>query len=295
MTCTRASTLGLLTLLAFAPWLNAKPIYEAYYRVEKQGKHNGYLIQRVDESSDGKTLTLTSYTRTKQGEDEVARSMRVSVNARTGRPLSSNWRGNDVGGPVEIIAKFNGKGGGTSTTSNYKFKKVRKTDTIAPTDFASTTLFLFSDFARMARDKEYRFYAYAEDDGQTRTGVMKRLGERKIGDAAVMHVLTDYSGVPVENFVSTDGVPLAARAPASDVFVYWVPDRAAAVGTFEYPDKQIKTLFKREPKGDVSPWAALPEFRAENEVENFQRLDPKKIFLAGPVAHPVLAPMRARR
>lgn len=261
--------------LSFAQNLRAEILFEGFYRIERKGKHVGYVIQRYSHDPKTKTKTLTSYIRTKQGDTEVYESVAATAKDGTGAPLKSVYLSTASGPTLRTTANFK-KGipwiahEVNSADNPQHFVKGN------PASMLSAMLYYMTDIAKMSPQTNYAYATFVEQRGRTDGAHLTLIAQQPVASQTVYQFVNDSFGQPVENFVTGAGDPLGSRSMIDDFVCYWVPNRAAAVGMMEFPAAQITKIFGDLPEGHKNPWSKSPDFRALQAINAFKKAnDPR--------------------
>lgn len=256
-----------LALFFLAPFAHGEVLFEAFYRIEREGKHVGYFIQRVSNDMTAGTKTVTMYTRQRQiGDQEMFNSYR-SVAKLNGNPVSSRYSSNFTGSVIDIVAGF--KNGIAKITTGLD-KTKSGGSTANKVNHMSAFLFLLTDLRRLAPGTHYEYKTYAEEAGRRADGTLFLAGQKNLGSQRIFHVVNDFMGQVIESFVTENGEPLAARQPAGDSVVFWVPRKEDAVGLFSYPTAEFTALFGDLPEGKKNPWMQAP-IQVGQFIKGFKR------------------------
>ncbi len=256
-------TLALLLLATQA--VSAEVLFEAFYRIEKDGQHAGYFIERSSQDTAAGTKTLTMYIRQKQDGKEVFETYRSVAKAGTGEPVSSQHISTNTGMPLTITALF--KNGVAKVSQSVNHLKAL-TDTSAKAPHLSSFLFFLADFRKMVPGNNYEYRTFAEERGRVVDGTMVITAEKNLNGQRILQAVNDFLGQPIESFVTEDGEPLGARRPSGEFSCFWVPNKEEAVGLFAYPTAEFTTLFGDLPEGKKNPWSKAP-FKAAEFIKGF--------------------------
>lgn len=266
----------LIPALLFTQNLFAEILFEGFYRIERKGKHVGYLIERLSQDPKAKTKTKTSYMRIKQGDKEVYESLASTAKAGSGEPLKSVYLSSNTGPTLRTTTDFKG-GVPHYTTEVNSADNPKHFKTGMKSTMMSSMVYFMTDLAKMTPHTNYSYKAYDEQSGSTDGAHLYFIEQQKVGGIPVYQFVNDSAGQPVENFVTAAGEPLATRAILGDSVAYWVADRAEATGLLEFPVQQITKIFGDLPEGKKNSWSAIPKFKAENAVAEFKKAsDPRR-------------------
>lgn len=263
-------------LFVFPGLVRAQTVFESYYRIEKDGRHAGYLIQKLHRDRKAGKMTLTVYARGLQDGKEVAQTWKAEVRASNASPLASEYTGTAPGMVPLVSARF-----GPKDFGQLQFSKAGQgrgpSQTIAKPSLLSTFVFLAADLAKLRIDKLYGYRAFAEDRGSSSLGTLRLVDEKTVSGTRILHVEDDFFGQKTENFLAESGEPLGSRNVAEKAVCRWVPDVKTAVGAFGFPKTEISNLFGGMPAGKSSTWAALSGFDSSSAIASF----PKPVPMPG--------------
>jgi hypothetical protein len=261
-------TLRLLAALLFlaSSTASAEVLFEAFYRIEKNGKHTGYMIQRLSQAASNKTLV--TYLHTVVEGDAFYETTRSIADSKTLKPIESLNGGNSTGMRRTLAAYFK-PGKAWVETRLPGSKNASNKEWLDPKRVPMQDAFVFyaADLPLLKKGKNYAFEFYSERAGRAAYGQLSLEGEQQ----GVQQIVLDILGEPQENFVTMSGDPLGARSPATGTVAYWVKTRKDAVGHLEYPSKDMITLFGDLPEGKKNPWFARAGFDARSVVNGFPK------------------------
>ncbi|NJM09680.1 MAG: hypothetical protein HC883_01915 [Bdellovibrionaceae bacterium] len=281
--------LGMFFLAFTSGQVQAEILFEAFYRIEKNGRHTGYVVQRV--SSDGKGhKTASTYVRTKFGDKELFSTSKSVAKAGKGTPVESVHSSDNTGAPFRIAADFKDNQG-LVTFYSSKSKKSAIVEKAQPAPFPSAFLFYAADLPKLQHDKKYNYTAFFEESGRTQVGQLSVLGSKAPGPSGaknILHVLNDDSGQPVENFIAESGEPLGSRSEVTGSVCFWVATKEEAVGTMTYPTGEMTSLFGDLPQGKKNPWSTLRGFDSSALIKSFQTWDGNRSVSSTPATSEVL-------
>lgn len=277
----RSAVLTLFFGLTLAGAAQAEILFEAFYRVEKYGKHYGYGVQRVSADKSGNKTVIT-YLRSRAGDGEASISSKSVAKSGTLSPIETDHTYIEAGQTQKIMGKFAG-GKGVVHFHSKKGRKPQSVEKISRGLFPSAFLFYVTEWSKMQTKTPYRYDAFAEEAGENRIGFLTVLGTQKAGNASFMHVLNDDSGAPVENFLSVRGEPLGSRSTANGVVAFWVPTKELAAADMAFPTGEMTSLFGDLPAGTKNPWSKVENFDARKVIKSFdEKLAKTKIKAARP-------------
>ncbi len=264
------SRFALALLLLATQAVSAEVLFEAFYRIEKDGKHLGYVVERMSQNAELKTLVTFVYT--EHDGEKYYETIRSVAKKGTFAPVESARGGNNTGSRKEVAATFAG-GKGWVEIRNPRGRKAFSKEPLdmKKTSFQSSYLFYVADLEKLQKGKNYSFDLYAERLGRPAYGQLSLEGETKAGDSKIQHLVLDLTGETIENFIGVNGDPLGSRSPAQGTIAFWVKTKQEAVGFFEYPNNDLIALFGDLPEGKKNPWYGLANFNAKDTVTLFQK------------------------
>lgn len=245
---------------------SADILFEAFYRIENNGKHIGYVVQRMSQTNGKKTLV--SYIHSANEGNSTYETFKSVAKNGSLTPIESLNGGNIMGMRRTLRAQFRGAKAWVETLIPGS-RKPASVETInakaAP--MQSSFIFYAADLAQLKKGKNYDFQFFAERQGKASYGQMN-IEDTKNG---IQHIVLDIVGDPQENFLTVAGDPVGARSPARGTIVYWVKSKSQAVGNLEYPSKDLVALFGDLPEGRKNPWYAKAGFDARSVVTGFPK------------------------
>lgn len=261
-----ATALFVGAILIGAP-VQAEILFEAYYRVEKKGRHTGYVIQRLSTDKKGEK-TLRTYFRTKGPKQDYFVQVKSSARSGSGQPVETSHYSNVTGGSNRIHTRFRNGKGTVQYYSNNSRKAGLSKKVIYP-QTPSAFLFYIADLSKLKTNYRHPVRTLLEDEGQSQLSYLTLLSAKENSGSRVMHLLFDDSAQPIENFVSESGHPLGSRSMATDSVVYWVAKKEDAVGEFTFSTGEITSFFGDLPAGKKNPWTSLKSFDALSAIQQF--------------------------
>lgn len=247
-------------------------LFEGFYRIERDNKHVGYVIQRLSADHKAGTKTLTTYIRQKQNGKEFYEAYKSVVNAKTWAPVASEHHSTNTGFPLTIKSSWKGGKGAVTFAATLGGKLMNK-DTAGDADFLGGFLFFAADLNKLAGNQDYSYASFAEERGRTALGWLTRAGDKDFSGTKVVHLVDDYLGEPIENFVAPTGEPLGSRSPTENYVTFWVPTKELAIGMFDYPTAEMTSLFGDLPEGKKNPWSKLSSYQAAEWIKSFAKAE----------------------
>lgn len=254
--------------------VHAQSLFEAFYRIEKNGQHIGYAVQRLSADRVARTQTITTYVRMKMPDNkEYFESFKAVAQSPSLTPILTHYRGDMSGMYVDTQAKFKNGKVVVERRANKSPKPYRvvsnKIHSKRP--FLSSYLFYVSDFSALKPGKNYIFDTFIDREAVGAPGNMSLAAEKAVGSLKHYQVVVDTTADPAESFVAENGFPLASRSTTQDFVSYWVASKEAAVGSFEFPNNEVISLFGDLPQGQKNPWIKIPRFDARAFVATFPK------------------------
>lgn len=246
----------------------AEILFEGFYRIERKGKHVGYVMQRLSSEPKAGTKTLTSYMRVLQDDKELYESTKSVAKVGTGSPVSTSYTTTTLGNPVTITTQYNGAKGKASFYSDRK-RKPERVENLKAAAHSSSFIFYLADISKMSPNKNYEYTALTEERGRIGVGILNFVTAKTVQGAKIVHVVDDFLGQPSENFIAEGGEPLGSRSPVEDVICYWVATKAEAMGELQFPTAEMTSLFGDLPEGTKNPWSKIPGFKAYDAIRSF--------------------------
>jgi len=243
-------------------------LFEAFYRIEKNQRHTGYMIQRLATDKQGRRV-LSSYIRSKYNGNEVYVTSKSIAHAGEGKPIETTHTSNSNGVPYTVSAKFNKAGKGTVRFHSNNSRRPNLVQSALGAPLPSAFLFFLTDFPKFQAGKKYAYSAFFEENGQTQIGQLSLLAAKESDSKRVLQILNDDSGQPVENFVGDNGEPLGSRSVATGTVAFWVATKEEAVADMTYPTGEMTKLFGDLPVGKKNQWSKSPNLKAISIIESF--------------------------
>jgi hypothetical protein len=269
----------------------AEILFEAFYRIEKNRSHTGYMIQRLSTDKAGNRV-LSSYIRSKYNGGEVYVTSKSTAKPGKAAPVETVHTSNAGGVPFSIISRFkNGKGVITYHSNNSR--KANLTETAQTAPYPSAFMFFMTDFAKFQPGKKYAYSAFFEENGRTQIGKLSLLGAKEGAGKRVFQILNDDSGQPVENFVAENGEPLGSRSVSTGSTAYWVATKEEAVGDMTYPTGEMTKLFGDLPQGKKNVWSKAAGFESIKVIDAFTLWNGARAVSSSAAGEVLPLPMRS--
>lgn len=274
--------------LTFCLNAQAETLFEAFYRIERKGKHIGYLVVRTSNDSQGNRV-ISSYTRLQDTDgglgDEAFQSLRAAAKTGSALPVSSESVRARKGERTTTKAIFDNKGAGKVTLiTQYGGKSSTQTTTTAPASLLSAMALYVTDWSKLKEGHTYTYNAFVEDQGRNGAEAMTYVGKKTIGGLTFRHVINHFNGQLVESIHSESGEILGSRSWSGELVTYWVPNRELAAGEYEFPTAELTRVFSDLPGGKKNPWSnrSLNALTTLNAIPKASNPDAKKAGLILP-------------
>lgn len=237
-------------LLLSSLHVHAQLMYEAYLKIEENGKHVGYAIQKYEYNKASKQFTSTYYIRTNLLEGGTQESLRAVCDNKF-NPISYQYTA-QVGKAVKTVdAKF------TLNEKNLKATAVvgdgKNNKTISKSFKKGTFLSTFLNLVILQygykTNQKYDFSAIAEEkfDQSTGSALFKSTYEHKNKKIFVGNFV--YSGSQFESHITEDGQAYKTVLAAQGLSTEVVKTPAEATKGFKLNQKTLKGAFKKIPRG----------------------------------------------
>ncbi len=266
-------------------------LFESFYRLERNNRHTGYLIQRLSSDAKGNKL-LSTYIRSRVGDRESYTAVKSVAKAGKGSPIETTHVSNSSGAPYKIHAQFkNGK-----ATIGYHSNNARKAgsvETASNPAYPSAFMFYLADLGKFQPGKKYSYTAFFEENGRNQVGQLSLLGAKDAAGKRVFQLLNDDSGQPIESFVAENGDPLGSRSISTGTVCFWVATKEEAIGDMTYPTGEMTALFGDIPTGKKNLWSKSPNFKAVDIIQSFTTWDGSRSLTSPPAAQVLPLPVRS--
>lgn len=263
------------SLLFLAPVAKAEITFEGIYKIEKNKKHIGYGIQRVELDPTTKKRSIIAYFKTLNG-GKTATEVTRSYADESYVPLNSLFTSDKSDIHETITATFGGPTAKVVTRFN-KSRKDGRTDNLPANEgtFLSSFLFFILDLAALEQEKAAKNYeAFSEEDGRYAIGKVRFVASKTFAGQKIMQFDDFFVGEGIENFVFADGTPLGARSDFNKINVF-LATKADAVMDMDFPQKELTEIFKDLPEGKKNPFAQSDgKLKPLEIVEAFEPVKP---------------------
>lgn len=191
-------------------------MFDGYYRVELQGKHIGYVIQRFEFDAQSKTFESKSFLRAKFG-DKLVQESTVAKSSDKFKPISYQYT-SQIGDTLKAVdATFNGDIMKATFNDGKKVRTETSKLTVKGTFLSSFLPYLMLQ-RKLAIGDNFQYSAVAEEEGASYNGkTLLQSKEQKPG-YETFTILNRFKG---EEFVSKMAIikdPKTGRNVKGEVF-----------------------------------------------------------------------------
>jgi hypothetical protein len=258
----RAFIFALVAITLTSNAAQAETLFEAFYRIERKGKHIGYLVVRTSTDAQGHKI-VSSYARRQDEDgglgDEAFESLKVVAKSGSGLPVSSESVRARKGERTTIKAAFDRNGGGkVSARTQFRGKSSTTTESTPPATLLSAMAPLVTDWSKLKEGYTYTYNAFLETLGRNGAEAVTYVGKKKIGAQTFRHLIYHFNDQLVETLQAESGEAFATRSWNGELVTYWVNSREKASGEFEFPTAEIVRVFNDLPAGKKNPWSTKP-------------------------------------
>lgn len=243
----------LLFALIAAPAVQARTLFEGYYRIEVKGQHRGYVIQRHEYDETKKERIMTYYIWRKD-EGVVAQTGVRAVSSENLRPSK-----------YTLFEWLNGNSSLTTGTFGPKSLQLTKHDGLtkkvidAPESVPVPSETIFSSYITQvlakANPEAYKdglnisFTGFSEESAQFDQGQIKILRSNPFANQMIYQVLSTFENEDIELFTFRNGELLGSRNALLDSVTYLTPSKELALGEFKMEAASVKKVFGDIPHG----------------------------------------------
>lgn len=242
----------LIALVLLIPSLqaHAKLMYEAYLKIEQNGQHVGYAIQKYEYNKSTQQFISTSYIRTNLLEGGTQESLKAVCDNKF-NPVSYQYTA-QVGKTVKTVdAKFSLNKKQLKATAVVGDGKNNKTVTknFEKGTFLSTFLNLVILQYGYKTNQKYDFKAIAEEkfDDSKGSAIFKSTYELKNKKVFVGSFV--YAGSQFESHITDDGQAYKTTLAQQGLSTQVVKTPAEATKGFKLNEKVLKSAFEDIPRG----------------------------------------------
>ena len=240
-------------VLLFASFsLQAKVLFEGYYKLEVKGMHRGYMViqHSLDEATNERTFAYYMYKKVDQIVSQSGVTVTSTADFKPLRYKSVEWSGKDS---VYIRGKFGPKGLELTKYNGRTNKVLEVLD-----DKPVPSMAIFSAMVSQVQAKnvnDYKegynvaFNALAEESSQFDHGEFKVLRQNPFGGQMIFQVLAIFMNEAFEFFTFRNGEIAGTRSDIQDQITYLVANRDEAVKDFPLNEVSLKTIFDAVPFG----------------------------------------------
>jgi hypothetical protein len=245
----------------------AEVIFEGYYKVNLEGEHRGYAIQRYEFDGNKKEFTSTYFIYVRispDGKRFTTESLVAKSNDKF-QPLNYQYTAILEGKPLIIDAKFDGRN--LRATVKREGKDERKTRVIPEGSFLSTMLLHLILQNGLKVGKGFSYNAIAEEDVEVRSGTARVAAETTYKGIKAFRLEYDFKDIASVAMIAESGHVLFSEAPLQKVSTELVANPNEARGNFSFPEKTLKTLFKGLPEGKKNILAQAQSTRPQAQTQ----------------------------
>lgn len=238
----------------------AEIMFEGYYRIDLEGKHIGYTIQRYEFEPKDKSFNSISFLRAKFGDKVVQESVKAKSNNKF-QPISYQYT-SLVGTEMKTID--GGFKGEIMTLKIIDGKKVRnETHKIPKGTFFSGFLTYLMLQKPLNLNQAFQYSAIAEEDGASYDGKSLIESKETKPEFEVFRILNSFKG---EKFISkvavvkdtkdaaknVKGEVLSTSSPTKNLSTELVANAKLATEGQMVPNKILIDLFGNMPTGKAN-------------------------------------------
>lgn len=235
----------ILTLFFFQMHLHAKVIHQYYQKISSNNTHIGYAIVREEHFPKKKQVVVTTFVKTNSNGGDITEGLKAYASDSKLAPISYQYTA-IIGKNTKTIDAVVRDNTLFATITEGKSKKTLQKK-LTPHSFFSS--FLLPRILRkgLAKGKNYKFDAVAEEDAALLTGRLQVVEEAKYKGQDVYRVLNDYKQNRFYSFVTPTGKILKTENPITKIHTETVDSKDLAVGDISFPEAILKTLFDKIP------------------------------------------------
>lgn len=243
----------LLIAMPLTSFAATKTLFEGYYKINLNGEHVGYYIQKYELETSKKQFISTYFLRTNKKGGNISESLRAfatdklkpikyqytSLQGTTSKTIDTNVRKNKKGEDVLQI----------KTTENGKLRVSE--DRLKEGTFFSTFLIylLLQGEKGVQPGVKYNFKAIAEEDAKPFPGEVYIDSETKKMGLNVYKVLYTFKRTQFVNFINSQGESLISVSPGLGLSADLVANPSEATNGMTFNTKSISLLFGEVPQG----------------------------------------------
>lgn len=230
---------------------HAQLMYEAYLKIEQQGKHVGYAIQKYEYNKSSKQFTSTYYIRTNLLEGGTQESLKAVCDNKF-NPISYQYTA-QVGKVVKTVdAKFEVVGQNLKATATVGDGKTNSSVTkqFKKGAFLSTFLNLVILQYGYKENQKYDFSAIAEEKFDVSNGSVLFNKTYELNNNTIFVGNFVYSGSQFESHITKDGQAYKSLLKQQGISTVIVKTPAEATKGFKLNKTTLKSAFKNIPRGN---------------------------------------------
>lgn len=265
-----------IALLMASPLHAGEIMFDGYYRVELEGKHVGFVVQRYEFDSSKKNFTSTIFTKMKIGTLLRQESLKA-VSSDKFQPLSFQYTFSEGDSIKTVDAIY--KNQADKVTASLTINDGKNTKALTSVSPKGTFLSSFLAYLMLQSGidvgKKFAYSAVAEEDGNSYRGEAWVKEPAKFAGQDAMRVVNKFKGESFVSYVNKKGDVLGTESPKQNLNTILVASPALATEDQTVPNKILRQLFGDIPLGKVNPIARAgsekePEKVPEKTLEKTQ-------------------------
>lgn len=229
---------------------HAQTMFEAYLKIEQNGQHVGYAIQKYEYNKSTQQFIATSYIKTNLLEGGTQESLKA-VSDNKFNPVSYQYTA-QIGKTVKTIdAKFSLTDKNLKATAVIGDGKNNKTVTKAfnKGTFLSTFVNLVIKQYKYKTDQKYDFQAIAEEKFSASSGSALFKSTYELNKNKVFVGTFVFAGSQFESHITEDGQAYKTILAQQGLSTEVVKTPADATKGFKLNEKVLKGAFQSIPRG----------------------------------------------
>ena len=240
-----------LLSLSFRPvFAQTNNLFEGYYKVMLSNVHSGYAIQSYTFDSKKKQFQCTYYVYVRLSPDgkKFTTESVTTVSNEKFHPLKYNYRAKV--GNQSILIRGQVKKNILYATVHRDNKKQKLKTKFPKGGFFSTMLFHLAFQNGLSVGKNFSYKTLREEDASLLDGTLHVASKNNLKGFSSYKLEYNLKATKGEVFISEDGQILESHIPAQNVSTYLVAKPEQARKNFPFPEKTLKALFGKLPKGE---------------------------------------------
>ena len=233
-------------LLALPLKIEAKVLFEGYYKIKSQGKHVGFTVHRYEFKPKKKQFHSTYYIRTNPQAGDIKESLKAVADHKF-HPISYQYTSQVKNKVKTIDAQFKGQKM-TAMVSNGKTKN-KVTRKIPKNSFLSTFLGYLMLQQGYKKGKNFSYKAIAEEDAKAYKGQALIKSEVKHRGQKAYRILNTFKNQKFVSLVSPKGEIFKTHSPVQQISTEIVSSPSQATKGLKVNSKALKILFGSVPSG----------------------------------------------